>query len=257
MKTSLFVWWGGNLGNIYMSAEHLRRDVISMFHNNKIVVFPQTMNFSNDLIGKIEFNRTKRIYSKHRYLYLFARERKSLNKMKDLCLWNQAKIAPDIVLSLKIHLSEGKRRGVLLCLRNDLEGVLSHDEKDMILNICREQYASVCMTDTFEKDLPQNYLRRRILEKKLNEFSSAQLVVTDRLHGMIFAVLTGTPCIVFDNCDGKVHAVYEWISYLKNIVFVTSISQFAAKIQNRFEAYDFDYRVLSDYYCELKSIINE
>ena len=50
------------------------------------------------------------------------------------------------------------------------------------------------------------------------QFSSSKLVVTDRLHGMIFSAITNTPCICFDNKNGKVSAQYEWIrnnSYVK------------------------------------------
>ena len=39
------------------------------------------------------------------------------------------------------------------------------------------------------------------------------MLVTDRLHGMIFSYLVGTPCIVLDNKTKKVSGVYNsWLS---------------------------------------------
>ncbi len=41
--------------------------------------------------------------------------------------------------------------------------------------------------------------RMEELNSKFAEFLSSGLVITDRLHGMIFAAITGTPCIALDN----------------------------------------------------------
>ena len=59
------------------------------------------------------------------------------------------------------------------------------------------------------------------MEKKLLEFSRAKLIITDRLHGMIFAALAETPCIALDNLSKKVSGVYQWISYLDYITIVS------------------------------------
>ncbi len=56
--------------------------------------------------------------------------------------------------------------------------------------------------------------------KKWNEFSSVQLVVTDRLHGMVFSAITGTPCIALDNISHKVYGAYQWLSYLPYLRFL-------------------------------------
>ena len=53
-------------------------------------------------------------------------------------------------------------------------------------------------TDTFIEDIyaPDDKKRKQIIQEKLVEFSQAQLIITDRLHGMILAYLSKTPCIV-------------------------------------------------------------
>ena len=60
------------------------------------------------------------------------------------------------------------------------------------------------------------------VEKKLMEFSRAELVITDRLHAMLFAAITGTPCVAFDNSSKKVSGVYEWIRHLDYIALASS-----------------------------------
>ena len=43
-------------------------------------------------------------------------------------------------------------------------------------------------------------------------------MITDRLHGMIFAAITGTPCVVLQNNNHKIKATYEsWLRPLKHI----------------------------------------
>ena len=48
--------------------------------------------------------------------------------------------------------------------------------------------------------------------EKLQEFSQYRLIITDRLHGMVFSYVVGTPCIAIDNKTGKSKALYnDWI----------------------------------------------
>ena len=61
--------------------------------------------------------------------------------------------------------------------------------------------------------------RENALNAKFAQFSGAELVITDRLHGMIFCAITGTPCIVFDSKSPKVRGCYEWIKHLDYIRF--------------------------------------
>ena len=62
-----------------------------------------------------------------------------------------------------------------------------------------------------------------MLMKKWSVFAGAQLVVTDRLHGMIFSLIMGTPCIVLGNNHHKVKATYatfkdcKYLQYAENV----------------------------------------
>lgn len=177
--------------------------------------------------------------------------------MEQLCLWNSALIAPNIVLSGKwAVLKHQTRRGALVCLRDDIEGILSSEDKKLVLDLCAKFFSDVNEVDTFESNLPQSYERTAILHKKLLQFSTAEIVITDRLHSMIFSVLSGTPCIVFNNNNGKVKAVYDWISYLDNIVFLDTVSALSEMLKcAEMKCNQFDCDTIADYYSNLKLLL--
>ena len=55
------------------------------------------------------------------------------------------------------------------------------------------------------------------LEQQYSAFRSAELVVTDRLHGMVFSAITGTPCIFLNSKSPKVLGCYAWLKHLDYI----------------------------------------
>ena len=57
-----------------------------------------------------------------------------------------------------------------------------------------------------------------------NKFRNSKLVITDRLHGMVFSAITKTPCIVTKSLDHKVIGTYEWIKNLNYIKLVEDLS---------------------------------
>ncbi|MGH2097437.1 polysaccharide pyruvyl transferase family protein [Aerococcus urinaeequi] len=74
--------------------------------------------------------------------------------------------------------------------------------------------------------------RDNIVMDKLKEISKHELVITDRLHGMIFAYLTDTPCLVFDNNNHKISQTYDtWLKNNTNIILVKKmIGNFKLKL---------------------------
>ena len=62
------------------------------------------------------------------------------------------------------------------------------------------------------------------LKRKLEQIMHAGIVVTDRLHGMIFAAITGTPCIALDNYNHKIRETYNWLEHLPYILYITDLS---------------------------------
>ena len=204
---------GGNMGDLYDDIEFLRQQVIKLFPENRIISFPQTFYFTETSFGRKRLHEAVSVYSKHRSLLLLARDSRSYDLMRSHFFKNEIKLAPDIVLSLAYKSNVDRKRIALLCLRDDKErGALNVSNLESLKSYLKSNYDSIEHTDTQIDDM---LIKRdggdKYLDLLLDKFSSASLVVTDRLHGMIFAFITRTPALVFDNSNGKISSTYPWI----------------------------------------------
>ena len=78
-------------------------------------------------------------------------------------------------------------------------------------------------TDTAVGYNVDRWKREGLLKTKLEEFASCELVITDRLHGIIFAFITNTPCIALDSLSYKNNGICKLLSKNATIKFVENI----------------------------------
>lgn len=215
---------GGNMGNHWYDEELLRYEIINDFKDNPMIIFPQTIFYTDDADGKKAEKESVKYYDSCKKLCMIAREKKSFSLMSSLYKKADILLTPDIVLSTNkdtFEIETKSRSGILLCMRSDKEKILS---KNDILNIevyLKERGQYYKFIDMYsECDTINKKNRLKYTKKKLEEFANARLVITDRLHAMIFSAITETPCIVFDNCNYKISGTYEWIKYLDYIKYV-------------------------------------
>lgn len=222
----IFTLGGGNMGNLYHQEEWTRRFIIKTFKDTPIVSLPQTINFTKDNNGKREFKRTKKIYNQNRNLTIIGREEKSFNIMKDAFRNANVILNPDIVFYLEnMNLYKNlERENIMICLRQDKEGYISLDKRAEIIDNIKSKYKNVIVGDTvINKNVNKN-TREYELKKLWRKFYESKIVVTDRLHGMIFAMITKTPCIVIRNTDHKIIGSYKWIENLNYIKLMDNFS---------------------------------
>lgn len=248
---------GGNLGNQYMDDEKIRREVILAFPDNRIVLFPQTLYFTPDAEGRQEWQKTVVIYNAHKDLHLSARDVASFHAMQEK-LAVPIVLLPDVVLTGE-SLPATDKNGALLVLRNDVESVLGKKEKQQIFDMLQAEYGSVEVTDTeIETDGNEESLKQ-CLQEKLQQFNKAELVVTDRLHGMIFAALAQTPCVVLNNYNHKLKETYRWIQHLDYIEFLDDrrkLPEVVERLKHKQNG-KFDNReILEQYQKFLREIVN-
>lgn len=220
----IFTIGGGNMGNLWVKEEIDRRFIIDKFNKNKIISMPQTITFTKDEAGKLEFEKTIHAYNNNKNLTVIAREKKSFKIMKEAFNENKVLICPDIVLYLNevFNKEEFKRINIMTCLRSDKEGLLGDGKIELMKNL-EKNYDNVIHYDTVIKKQVYKENREVELINMLNKFKQAKLVITDRLHGMIFCVITNTPCIVTKSLDHKVTGTYEWIKELNYIKMVENL----------------------------------
>ena len=241
-KDIIFLHGGGNLGNLYLNEEILRREIIKYYRKNRIIILPQSIYWTEDEEGEKELEISKRIYSSHNNLTIFARDKKSYKFAKEYFYNNKVFLMPDIVLykqNINNHTDLIKRKDVIFLLRKDKEKIIN----DNIINSMKDYInyigSNYDISDThLQEDINISISEREsyifnILYKLLNY----KLCVTDRFHGVIFSYLTNTPCIVFNSLDHKIEYGVKWFEnvewiYKADINDFNKIKEFINKYLN-------------------------
>ncbi|MBR1540011.1 MAG: polysaccharide pyruvyl transferase family protein [Clostridia bacterium] len=218
---------GGNMGNLYLGFEEKRRDIVQSFPNNKIISFPQSISFEDSEVGQTEFQNSLDIYKNHTDLSIFIRENLSYDKMKKRM--DNVIIVPDTVMYLTDKIEKNpsiSRDKIMLCFRNDREKVTENDIIEETVELFNHhEYRDIEIMDTHLGEIrikPEE--KEEIFDSIIKKFQSAKLVITDRLHGMIFALITKTPCIALDNSTKKISATYH--TWLENIPFMRLVKSY-------------------------------
>lgn len=214
----ILVHGGGFLGTLWFPCELLLRDVIQMNPRSPIILLPNTVYYDDSPKDRIELDNSIRIYNAHPDLRIYIREGISYAQAKEC--YRNVKLMPDMVMYLNRCEQSENRNGGILCLRTDHEKTRTEKEEHTII----QQMTQIFGERITSRDMVVDYNipskdRSREVERQLDAFRHAELVVTDRLHGMVFCAITGTPCIVLNSKSPKVKGCYEWISHLPYIRF--------------------------------------
>lgn len=220
----ILVHGGGFLGTIWFDAEVLLRDIIVKNPKSRILLLPNTVYYDNTKRGQQELAHSEEIYNSHPNLSIFLREQVSYDFAKEH--YRNVSLVPDMVMLQNRSGTETSRNGCLLCLRQDHEKTRSPEDENRI----RQAAAALFGARVFDCDMVTDHMippknRNEELEKQFQLFQSAELVITDRLHGMVFCAITGTPCIVIDSLSPKVRGCYQWLSHLDYIRFCDDTTQ--------------------------------
>lgn len=222
-KSEILWHGGGNVGEIYKFHETMRLFAIKHFPNVKITIMPQTIDYKNNS-KKLPY--AKKIYNNHSKLTFFTREQDSYEKAQQYFPDCKVFLVPDIVVTYKPDIDNIKRKNVLICTRNDIETNLkSKRDIKRIIAILDSNGIKYNITDTVDEKRYSCKLeyQGKELYKKWNQFASSEVVITDRLHGMIFSLITHTPCIALDNLTGKVSSFYHtWLEDSKVLLIEKS-----------------------------------
>ena len=237
----IFLQGGGNLGNKFKTEENVRRVIIENFPNNKIIILPQTIYFTDNE----ELEISKRIYNAHKNLTIFTRGHISLEFAKKN--FPNAKCYESLDSALNLNFNFGyERNGIMCCLRdlNDESGLdkKTYEEIFKIIKSFDKNYSFT--NNLWVSDIKKDQ-RNYVVYEQLKNFAKHKLVVTDRLHGLIFSLITNTPCIVISAYNHKLKEFTDMLKTNKSIIFIDkdvaklseNINKFLSKenkIQNDF-----------------------
>ncbi|RZS44214.1 pyruvyl transferase EpsO [Herbihabitans rhizosphaerae] len=225
---------GGNFGDLYAGQQGLRERLLAELRGRRIVQLPQSVHF-----GQTEnLDRVRRLIASHGDVALLVREQRSEKIARD-AFDAEVALVPDMAFALPrldrpttphldlvwLHRREGDPEYVshggppdgvrtldvewLHLLDPEPPWLLSHRlarRANTLLRV-RARWAWRPFGATFVP-LSKGWVRRG-----LHVLSSGRVVVTDKLHGHLLALLAGIPHVVLDNGYGKVRATYEtWTS---------------------------------------------
>lgn len=222
-SATVFINGGGFIGTIWGKAEKQLEEIITSMPQNRFVIFPQSVWFSDDEEGRKALARAKAVYKGDRIL-LCCRDKVSLALAQQYfdC---PVLLVPDIVLWSAIRPKRpAERLGAMTILREDRERALSDEARSAIISFLASRFSSLVITDLrpLAKKIVTRATRTEQMALLVMRIASAECVVTDRLHAMILCAVTGTPCVVFGNNHHKIEASYEWI---KNLGYIRLIRE--------------------------------
>ena len=144
----------------------------------------------------------------------------------------------DMVLYLQkqtdyLYKKEQNRKGIAICLKSDKESIFSEQEKEAINEIAKKLGEKLIFTDTVTGYSIDKWQRFQELNRKLNEFAGYQLIITDRLHGLLFSILTQTPCILLNGVSHKNRGIYKKLSKYIEIFYAENIDDLGKILNNR------------------------
>lgn len=260
----IFINGGGWMGEDYEDEEVIE-DIVSRYPHNYIIILPQTIHISDNNIKCI--NRMSRILNSSNRLIITLREKNSY----DICCnllqipTERLFLLPDMGLLHNFEKNNCTNHLALFSMRDDVERI-DNSLIDELRCLLIEQGYSINNTSTVVnrplKNIPVKK-RSLFLNNKIKEFADARLIVTDRLHSMILAIISGTKCIAFDNTTHKVKGVAElWLRDCPSLLFYDKTMLDLNLIQSFIESercsylhdYTEDFNPLSVY---IRSIIND
>lgn len=209
---------GGNLGDYYGQDEENRQHLILNAKRNKIIILPKTIRFVN----QEAIETAEKVYNSHRDLTICCRDLKSYSfAQKHFC---KARLVPcpDFALTLKPKLKHNKRERILGLFRTDPESLGSQkymsyvdEEKDFV----------------YRPFMVSNKVRKFTLQSFLKNLQKYKAVITDRMHGVYFSLITGTPCVAVSQNLGKTKSMMDWIKNVDYVKYVESAEEIPAALE--------------------------
>lgn len=214
----IFINGGGFLGDLWGDSE-IYMPMLERFPKNIKIFLPNTLTYCEKPNEKnAAFMKDIEWFKGQENLFTFFREYSSYHMFEQY--EKRSYLFPDMAFFLhnkrkKIH----KNGNVLLCLRNDCEKIFTGKEK---LESClKNNDISYDFYDINTEKYISQQAGKKLLDYTVQLFQFYDCIITDRLHGMILAVISNVPCVAFDNYTNKISGVFELIKDLEYVKLIT------------------------------------
>ena len=255
-KQLILIHGGGYIGTLWENEANAAFEIMLLFPDNNKILMPQTAYYDNPS----RYENDKELFKKIRNINVFSRDEQSYKVFtEELGLpYDRVYLVPDIVTTYRLPKNIKCKRSVdlLFVMRSDIEKVTDTEILSEIMGFAQKSHLTFKITDMFEKSFFYP-LRNYFIHNKIQEFAAAKCVITDRLHGMYFSAITGTPCIALDNVSKKVSGGHMWLKKYCQINFVKNETElkelFCKDFIDNCTVFTFDF--LDDKFSELIDMI--
>lgn len=222
---------GGNFGNLYPRHQKARERIIAFYTENRIIQLPQSVYFNSISAERDCWS----IINEHSDFHLLVRDNESAERARAHSM-HTVYLCPDMAFCLTaLPRAIAKKHGILGLLRTDKEGrdlkqqpARAFDQVDWL-----EEPAWIARTTGLIFKLHRRgrakttYAGRIIYDQAATHrvsrgcrlLSSAELVITDRLHAHILCTLLEIPHVVIDNSYGKLTSFQKAWDYNSSQLF--------------------------------------
>lgn len=227
-NSTIFVNGGGWMGDMYPDDEATIEHIVNSFPDNEIIILPQTIYFSDPYSQDSHriISSSKKVFTSHPNLTLCLREGTSFELAQKLYPSLRMLLLPDMAFAYDTVAPKNSAdsSGVVgICLRNDIEIARDSVLAQQTLKALQPFTDQFVELSTLTEGSVNSHLSEAIVYNAIEAFAQCDIVVTDRLHGMLFAYLANTPCIAFDNKTKKVSSVYStWLADCEKVTLVKS-----------------------------------
>ena len=126
----IFYIGGGNIGDLYLDFSKQLANVVQLFPDNRIIVFPQTIYYDSKTNEKYYLN----LFASHKDLHFCARDKTTLQILSDYFQDSRVLLVPDMAYYINLSwLSSFKKattKEVLIINRTDNEVNTSYSVKE-------------------------------------------------------------------------------------------------------------------------------
>lgn len=228
-ETMILIHGGGNFGTLWPDHHAFRLNVIREFPEHQIIQLPQSVYFSEEPEAAEAITKTKQAISEHPRFSLLVRDQTSADITQEL-LGLPSQVLPDMAFFLgSIAPRSSPQNDFFLLSRSDHEKSEHWDsaqlskqllgrleERDWLKSGLVEMVIRHCSRLLGKRGSAAgasgvtltlgvwNAMAKAELRRGAGILCRGQVLVTDRLHAHILAVLLDKPHVVVDNSNAKI-----------------------------------------------------
>jgi pyruvyl transferase EpsI len=234
----IFLHSSGDFGSLHDIPSHhpgrisfpeVRRQIVANACTAKVINLPVTAYYEDNAKGAESLRKDRAVFNDSNYVIL-CREPVSHKTLQER-LTCKSLFFPDFVFYLKPNPGAFTRSGVQVILRDDKEALLSKDQRMELADRLKPFYSRVIVNDIMRENFViPDFILDNYIQRMMQTYQQRELIVTDKMHGMIMAVITHTPCIALSG--GIPHKIKAYQAFLSAAVeFIDRVEEIEEAVQ--------------------------